>query len=70
MKKEDCEDMFTEDTVECTVNISIAECTTVKQEIIDTEDPLLLPVQPGYYYYFICSVMSRYLKRNNLILFL
>ena len=51
--------MYTEDTVEySTVNIPIAECTTVKEENIDTEDPLLVSVQPGYYYYFIYSLIS------------
>ena len=55
--------MFNEDTVEySTVNISIAECSSVKEEvkeeIIETEDPLLVSVQPGYYYYFICSLIS------------
>ena len=46
--------MYTEDSVEySTVNIPIAECTTVKVENIDTEDPLLVTVQSGNQLYFV-----------------
>ena len=40
--------MYTEDSVEySTVNIPIAECTTVKVENIETEDPLTDQIQQG-----------------------
>ena len=47
--KDEWEDMYSEDSV----NIPIAESTTVKVETINTEDPLLVTVQSGNQLYFV-----------------